>query len=317
MNVQDLSNEFSDESDIEEMPVIETEDDSDIEVVFEIPPPKSNDKQQKSKKRKLILKLDRLTKCKRCSVISLNSRQSREHQQVHNETSGENKISDSKDEHKFRCDFCKIGFQNASLLREHIKSSHMKAFYEDHEKSVAQKTIISTLDYHCGYCNEAFNQKDALKGHLSKCDSKNTSERSVENTEIEKSKKLSSPRENKCNKCDKAFHYKSNLKRHLKIAHKGFRYKCKECPKEFISSGSFSRHKKSGHSFHKNLKNRSETYENEKKCAKCNKEFSSKFNLITHNLNIHEGLKHKCEKCDQEYAQRSCSVNLKSIKSSV
>ena len=349
MDVKDLSNEFSDESDIEEMPVKETVEDSDIKIVFE---KQSNNKQQKPKERKLILKLDRLTKCNQCNVISLNLSQSREHQKEHVKPSNnESGMSQSEKEPKFRCDFCKQNFSNVALLREHIKSTHMKAFYEDHEKSiaVAQKTIISTLNYNCGYCNETFIQKDALKGHLLKCDSKNTAERSVENTAIEKSKKLTSPKEeetissehsgnstkqNHCMKCNKAFDTKWQLKCHIKNVHEGYKYKCNNCEKEYKSLGSLVLHKKSVHlgitykcnqcektfaqkvnlEKHKTSHIQSIHESKRHKCNKCDKEFHDKSKLALHNQTIHEGIRFKCNDCDKEFIRKDkLTDHIKSI----
>ena len=304
MNEKDLSNEFSDESDIEEIPVKETEEISDIEIVFETP---SNNKQQKPKKRKLIIKLDRLTKCNQCNVISLNLSQSREHQKEHVKPSNnESGMSQSENEPKFRCDFCKQNFSNVALLREHIKSTHMKAFYEEYEKSVAvaQKTIIPTLNYKCGYCSEAFEMDYDLKTHILRCDSAKTVGMLKENAANEKYEKINvtknsenSTKEQHCMKCDKTFNNTWHLKCHIKNVHEGYKHKCNNCEKEYKSLGSLVLHKKSVHL--------GITY----KCNQCEKTFAQKFNLEKHKTShiqsIHESKRHKCNKCDKEFHDKS------------
>lgn len=304
MDVQDLSNEFSDESDIEEIPRKETEENSDIEIVFETP---TNYKQQMPKERKLTIKLDRLTKCNQCNVISLNLSQSREHQKEHVKPSNnESGMSQSEKEPKFRCDFCKQSFSNVALLREHIKSSHMKAFYEDHEKSVAvaQKTIIPTLNFKCGYCNETFEKDYDLKIHILQCDSAKPVGMLKENAANEKHEKINvtknsenSTKEHQCMKCGKTFNNTRHLKCHIKNVHEGYKYKCNNCEKEYKSLGSLVLHKKSVHL--------GITY----KCNQCEKTFAQKFNLEKHKTShiqsIHESKRHKCNKCDKEFHDKS------------
>ena len=112
MKVQDSSNEFSDESDIEEIPGKENKGDSNADFVIQMPTIK---RQHKPKKGQWIVKLEKLTKCQKCNIFLLNSNQAAKHQQKH--------LSKSAND-KFRCDFCKGGFQDVML-----QGSAMIGFY--------------------------------------------------------------------------------------------------------------------------------------------------------------------------------------------
>ena len=82
-----------------------------------------------------IVKLERLISCKRCNKFLENNIEFEKHKQEHD---NESKSAHSKETHL--CDYCKKDFSNLELLRDHIESLHMKAFYyEDHEKSVPVK----------------------------------------------------------------------------------------------------------------------------------------------------------------------------------
>ena len=112
--------EFSEESDFEELPG------KDLKVVSEKPITKL----QKPMKGTWIVKLDKLNECRICKSFFLNSRDLIVHQKEHDKV--ENVVqSTSEKRNKFRCDFCKETFLNVTLLKEHIKTLHMKDFYED------------------------------------------------------------------------------------------------------------------------------------------------------------------------------------------
>ena len=82
-----------------------------------------------------IVKLERLKKCKKCYKLVENNTEFEKHKQEHD---NESKSAHSKE--KYLCDYCKKEISHLELLRDHIESLHMKAFYyEDHDKSVPVK----------------------------------------------------------------------------------------------------------------------------------------------------------------------------------
>ena len=91
MDVQDLSNEFSDVSDIEDIPRKEKNEDSNAEFVTLTPTIKRQNKpmkgqwirQNKPMKGQWIVKLEKLTKCQNCNIFLLNSEQTAKHSQKH------------------------------------------------------------------------------------------------------------------------------------------------------------------------------------------------------------------------------------------
>ena len=80
MDVQDLSNELSDVSDIEDIPRKEKNEDSNAEFVTLTPTIK---RQNKPMKGQWIVKLEKLTKCQNCNIFLLNSEQTAKHSQKH------------------------------------------------------------------------------------------------------------------------------------------------------------------------------------------------------------------------------------------
>ena len=80
MKIQDFSNEFSDESDIEEISTKENIEVSNGECVTQALTIK---RQNKPKKSQWIVKLEKLIKCQNCNIFLLNSEQTAKHSQKH------------------------------------------------------------------------------------------------------------------------------------------------------------------------------------------------------------------------------------------
>ena len=76
MEDQNLSNEFSDESDIEQTPNENTKENSNIEAT-------TIKKRNKPKRGQWIVKLEKLIKCQNCNIFLLNSEQTAKHSQKH------------------------------------------------------------------------------------------------------------------------------------------------------------------------------------------------------------------------------------------
>ena len=322
MDGQDFSNDFNDESDFEEIPGKEVEVNSQIEVFSKA---SSNNKQPKTMKGQWIVILEKLKKCQQCNIFLLNSNQFVKHQKQHYEQSREIEKSLAVKDNKFRCDFCKNGFQNVTLLREHIKALHMKAFYEDHNKSIGiQSTSYQSNESHiprykCDHCSEIFLDKITQNSH--NCNKANTVESSEETTIIEKAQKHVTAKENKCSKCDKTFLYKHTLKRHFDVIHNGIRFKCSRCEKTFSQKKDLKIHVEVIHESirHKNhkCKNCAKEFQHKRhlnehiqtihvgirfKCKRCDKELHNKRSLSNHIQGVHEGIRHKCNKCEKDFS---------------
>ena len=323
MDGQNFSNDFSDESDVEGIPGKEVEADCELEVLRK---KSSNNKQQKPMKGQWIVILEKLKKCQQCNIFLLNSNQFVEHQKQHAKPSSEITTPLSEKVNKFKCDFCKNGFQNVTGLREHIKDLHMKVFYEDHKKSIEIQSVSDQRNvshasngYKCDHCNNIFVEEDAIKHHKQNCVPAND----YKSKAAEKAEELVTAKENKCTKCSKTFKYKDTLKRHFRTEHSGFRYKCNKCDQEFNNSGNMSRHKRRFHKsdkkdIPKSVRNPSleentrpignsekSVAQNSHKCGKCDKKYLNKASLLAHIQSIHEGKTHNCQKCDKEFISKT------------
>ena len=262
--------EFSDESDFEE-PFKEKEiplnisKKSAIQLHFQ-------KFHEMPKKGSWIVKLNKLIKCADCNKYLENSHQLLKHQRENCKASIEN---------RFRCDFCKNEFQNIILLRQHIKSLHIKVFYEN--------LII-------------------LKEHLPKEYLKTSKKSEGKNTK-ENSEEQMSSNENKCGQCGKTFCNSSAVRKHVKTIHEGFKFKCDLCQKEFRSSSSLYNHRLGVHRCQEcnfdftekgslkrhlqniHLGNRSKCQNSESvACSYCGKGFLTDTMLKRHVKSVHEGL---------------------------
>ena len=183
----------------------------------------------------------------------------------------------------FTCDFCDNSFPNSWELDNHVKFVHAGRYQCE-----------------CNLCNKKFNSQLTLTRHKNnvherknqfKCDSceKSFSSRSGFGNHMITTHSDSTV---KCELCDKTFGNKHYLRIHKKKHGKRNEFKCDLCLKTLSTMGHLKRHKEYKHSENRPFK-----------CTKCSKSYKSNEDLVIHQ-NIHNGIRYKCEQCDNSYTNK-------------
>ena len=237
-----------------------------------------------------IVKLERLKKCKKCYKLVENNTEFEKHKQEHD---NESKSAHSKE--KYLCDYCKKEISHLELLRDHIESLHMKAFYyEDHEKSVTVKieNDNDTSGYHnCNHCSKTFVKYESFKSHLKKCKVQQIVEENESNSKVKYSEAKTKTKY-ECDKCDKTYKSGASLLDHQKSFHEGIKYNCEKCNLHYATKQSLRRHIQATHDGFR------------LECNKCHK-LIQKANLLRHMKIVHEGVRYNCSHCDKKYAEKA------------
>ena len=343
-----LDPEFSDESDYDDELSKEDDSESDIEVIFEKPSnsPK-NPSSEIPKKGTWIVRLEKMKKCDQCTMYFFNQAELKQHKLDHrNLPKPIIVVPKSKEEFQVNepqlmktCDFCKQKFPDDQALRGHIKTLHMKVFYQSVETATSTKQTIPSVKtpvpnmklFGCLPCEKAFSNGAKLKSHLKIC--KKQENKSTLETQSKNLAKVSKETGKfGCDKCDKVYTNQGILTRHKRIIHEKIRENCNQCGKDFNDGSALRSHIERIHlhitytcdvcekpfgakrelKYHKLKLHGNESYE----CKQCNKHFSSKGNLKQH-ITIHVKDKMKsvkkvskssmCEKCNKYF---SCKGNL-------
>ena len=336
--------EFSDESDYEEDLPKEDDSESEIEVIFEKPPnsPK-RPSSQIPKKGTWIVRLEAMKKCDKCTMFFLNQVELEQHKLEHRNLPKPINVPKSKEEFQINepqlmktCDFCKQKFSDDQALRGHIKTLHMKVFYESVETATSTKQSISNVKtpvpnmklFGCMPCEKAFSNGAKLKSHLKIC-RKQGNKNGLKTQSKNHVKVSKEPGKFGCDKCDKVYTTKAKLNRHKTIIHEKIRVNCHQCGKDFNDGSALRSHIEKIHlhiryscdvcerlfrsktylKHHKLKLHGNESYE----CEQCNKHFDSKGNLQKH-ITVHVKDKMKsvkkvskssmCEKCNKQFSSK-------------
>ena len=234
-----------------------------------------------------FVKLERLISCKRCNKFLENNTEFEKHKLEHD---NESKSAHSKE--TYVCDFCKKEFSNLVLLKDHIKLLHLKAFYEDHHKSVTAKIENDnndTSEYH--NCSKTFVKYESFKSHLKKCKVQQIVEENESNSKVKYSEAKTKTKY-ECDKCDKTYKSGASLLDHQKSFHEGIKYNCEKCNLHYATKQSLRRHIQATHDGFR------------LECNKCHK-LIQKANLLRHMKIVHEGVRYNCSHCDKKYAEKA------------
>ncbi|XP_037039377.1 zinc finger protein 33A-like [Bradysia coprophila] len=194
---------------------------------------------------------------------------------------GSVEVVEKKCQRLFKCQECKIEFEDKSQYREHIRSHDMGS-KEMHVCDVCGQTYKSKtalaihVDLHkgvsphkCEVCGKKFTQKGALVRHMPI----HTGERPYQ-----------------CDKCGKQFIHYSSFHMH-QLAHDNIREKkCSICGLELRSNSHLTRHL------------RVHSGEKPYSCPTCGQKFAQRYNMTTH-LKAHQGIHrttnkiHSCPVC--------------------
>ena len=334
-----LDPEFSDESDYEEDISKDDDSESDIEVIFEKSP--NSPKRSSSeipKKGTWIVRLETLKKCDKCTMFFVNQAELKQHKLEHRNIPKPIKVPLTKDKIQVNepqlmktCDFCKQKFPDDQALRDHIKTLHMKVFYESIETATSTKQSISIKTpvpnmklFGCMPCEKAFSNGAKLKSHLKIC--RNKENKSTLKTQSKTSIKVGKEtRQFRCDKCDKVYPTFSSLVRHQKIKHEKVKIKCDQCDKVFSDISAMRSHIKSTHlkiryacdicdklfviranlKIHK-LSVHDKTYPKKMdfKCEQCKKHFAYRATLKRHYDSVHQKIRHNCNGCEKSFSSR-------------
>ena len=180
---------------------------------------------------------------------------------------------------KHQCLECSKEFKSPWHLKRHTEGVH---------KGIRHK---------CDMCEKSFSQTAFLKKH--KKDAHNWTDNQLNNSNEEKKKEF------QCELCSKGFDSAWHYKRHTENVHEGIRYNCDLCEQSYSQVYFLKKHKKEIHDVW-DVPQPQLTYDEdgnikEFHCPVCYKNFDSAWHLKRHNESVHEGIRYKCDLCEQSY----------------
>ena len=313
MDSQDLSNDFSDESDYEESPrdhqtfIYNSSDGSLLPKKIKLENPIN---------KKCSVTLEKIRKCDKCDKYFVTSNQYLEHRKIHQQI--RKNVTEKKDieiidlDETFRCDFCKEEFPEIKVLRDHIKEIHMKPFYHNHDitkfysREITKETLVK-----CDICDKEFQDQIYLDDHSKDCKtSEEPSPEALEDIPVTETP-IDEPMavvEKLVPRIEKQIPFleeeippferqipvienqiPENVRNVLKDKKSGIleEFKCKKCGKNFPRKEELKSHVKTDHQKPKIP------------CDRCKLTFLNEQGLFAHKNTDHK--KFQCEKCDKEF----------------